>query len=145
LVIGDGPARSELKKILPDAIFAGHLAGESLGRAVASADILINPSISESFGNVTLEAMASKLAIICANVPASRFLIQDRYSGLLCKMSRTDEATYALKTLVESPEMRARLSENAYRQAQKHSWHRAMANVSDAYQMLMNQRSTIGF
>src|SRR3954453_23320154 len=58
LVIGDGPARPWFEVQLPDAIFTGQLTGNDLSRALASADLLLNPSITEAFGNVTLEAMA---------------------------------------------------------------------------------------
>ena len=58
LVIGEGPARPWFEERLPDAVFTGQLVGTELGRALASADVLLNPSITEAFGNVTLEAMA---------------------------------------------------------------------------------------
>ncbi|MBV1918972.1 MAG: glycosyltransferase family 1 protein, partial [Sphingomonadaceae bacterium] len=58
LVIGEGPAHGWLKARIPDAAFAGFHVGEDLGRAVASMDVLFNPSVTETFGNVTLEAMA---------------------------------------------------------------------------------------
>ena len=62
LVIGEGPARGWFERRLPDAIFVGFQKGEDLGRAVASADMLFNPSVTETFGNVTLEAMATRAA-----------------------------------------------------------------------------------
>ena len=62
LVVGDGPARDWFEKRLPDAIFAGFQGGPDLGRAVASMDMLFNPSVTETFGNVTLEAMAGRHA-----------------------------------------------------------------------------------
>ncbi|NBB76052.1 MAG: glycosyltransferase, partial [Bacteroidetes bacterium] len=58
LVVGDGPARKELQEMMPGAIFTGFLKGEELATAYASSDIFFFPSETETFGNVTLEAMA---------------------------------------------------------------------------------------
>jgi len=63
LVIGDGPARADFERLLPDAVFTGFQQGPDLARALASADILLNPSSTEAFGNVSLEAMASGLPV----------------------------------------------------------------------------------
>ncbi|MBP6627118.1 MAG: glycosyltransferase family 1 protein, partial [Arenimonas sp.] len=60
--VGDGPARADLQAANPDFIFTGVLRGESLARHFASADVFCFPSLSETFGNVTLEAMASGIA-----------------------------------------------------------------------------------
>jgi phosphatidylinositol alpha 1,6-mannosyltransferase len=59
LIVGEGPARGWFENRLPDAVFTGQLSGPDLARAVASMDVLLFPSITETFGNVTLEAMAS--------------------------------------------------------------------------------------
>ena len=59
LIVGEGPARDWFEKRLPKGIFVGFQKGEDLGRAVASMDMLFNPSVTETFGNVTLEAMAT--------------------------------------------------------------------------------------
>ena len=83
LVVGDGPARAWFEAQLPGARFTGHLDGEALGRAVASADILVNPSTTEAFGNVNLEAMAAGLALVSADVGSAQALIEHGRSGLL--------------------------------------------------------------
>ena len=60
LVVGEGPARRPgSRSQVPDAVFTGFQSGEALGRAVASMDIFFNPSVTETFGNVTTEAMAA--------------------------------------------------------------------------------------
>src|SRR5205085_2956286 len=64
LVVGEGPAREWFERRLPDAVFAGFQGGPDLGRAVASMDMLFNPSVTETFGNVTLEAMAAGLPVV---------------------------------------------------------------------------------
>lgn len=83
LVIGDGPARSWFEKALPGAVFAGFQTGKDLGRALASADIFFNPSITETFGNVTLEAMASGLPVVAASATGASSLVHDGETGRL--------------------------------------------------------------
>ena len=64
VAIGDGPARDYFQQRLPDAIFTGQLTGAELATALASTDVFLNPSITETFGNVTLEAMACGLPVM---------------------------------------------------------------------------------
>lgn len=70
--VGDGPARAELQAANPDFIFAGVQRGDALARYFASADLFCFPSLSETFGNVTLEAMASGLATVAFDYGAAR-------------------------------------------------------------------------
>jgi glycosyltransferase involved in cell wall biosynthesis len=70
--VGDGPARAELQAANPDFIFAGVQRGDALARHFASADLFCFPSLSETFGNVTLEAMASGLATVAFDYGAAR-------------------------------------------------------------------------
>ncbi len=72
VVVGDGPERERLQRELPEAVFPGKLIGEDLSRHYASADIFVFPSLSETFGNVTLEAMASGLAVVAFDYGAAR-------------------------------------------------------------------------
>lgn len=71
-IAGDGPAEAECRRIAPRrSFFAGRLSGESLSAFYASADIFVFPSTTDTFGNVLLEAMASAMAIVTADVPQS--------------------------------------------------------------------------
>lgn len=83
LVIGDGPARDTFTSAVPDAIFAGHQAGTDLGRAIASADLLLQPSVTETFGNVTSEAMACALPVVGADATGTSSLVTDGLTGAL--------------------------------------------------------------
>jgi glycosyltransferase involved in cell wall biosynthesis len=137
LVIGDGPARAEFEHNLPSAVFAGHLSGDALGEAVASADVLLNPSATEAFGNVNLEAMAAGLAIISAEAPSSRALVGDGRTGVL--VAAGDVAGYAdaLTTLANNRALRGRLGAAARKESARYDWDAAMAAVAEAYRRLL--------
>jgi len=70
--VGDGPAREQLQRDNPDFILSGVQRGHELARHFASADLFLFPSLSETFGNVTLEAMASGVATVAFDQGAAR-------------------------------------------------------------------------
>lgn len=82
VVVGDGPLRSSLKAACPAAIFPGTQRGEALACHYASADFFVFPSESETFGNVTLEAMASGLTVIAFARGAAADHIVNTHNGL---------------------------------------------------------------
>lgn len=133
LVIGDGPARAWLAQRLPNANFLGHLEGVALGRAIASADVLINPSITEAFGNVNLEAMASGLAIISADVPSASTLINNGRTGLLVAPLSNEAYADTLLELMADPTRRTALGRSAQLAASSYDWDDALAQVVEAY------------
>jgi glycosyltransferase involved in cell wall biosynthesis len=83
VLVGDGPMRKELEARRPDAIFAGQRMGEDLAAHYASADLFLFPSITETFGNVTTEAMASGLAVVAYDYAAARRVIVQGENGAL--------------------------------------------------------------
>jgi glycosyltransferase involved in cell wall biosynthesis len=133
LVVGDGPERAQMQAQLPDAVFAGHLEGSALGRAVASADILINPSLTEAFGNVNLEAMASGLAIVSADVPSARALIVDGTSGLLVKPDEPEAYVEAVEQLIRDPIRRHTFGAAAASASAAFDWNALLGPVVELY------------
>lgn len=81
VVVGDGPARPALERELPGAVFAGRRLGEDLATHYASADLLLFPSLTETFGNVTLEAMASGLAVLAFDYGAAGKMVRAGVHG----------------------------------------------------------------
>ncbi len=79
--VGDGPARERLARENPDFVFCGIQRGEALARHFASADLFLFPSHSETFGNVTLEAMASGVATVAFDYGAAREHLRDGEHG----------------------------------------------------------------
>ena len=100
--VGDGPERERLEKKHPGFIFAGMQTGESLASHYASADIFIFPSVTETFGNVVTEALASGLVVLAYNYAAPQEYIRDGENGFLAPFE--DEAEYMkqLKTAMQS-------------------------------------------
>lgn len=132
LIVGEGPDRRRFKA-LPGAVLTGHLDGVELARAVASADILLHTSRTETFGNVLLEAMASGLAVVSADVPSARMLLDQGRRGLLSASDDPDAFAGAVASLVESPEQRRRLGVAARAASAAFSWEAASRSVERAY------------
>ena len=99
VVIGEGPAQPWFKQQLPDAIFLGQQTGPDLARALASADVFLNPSITEAFGNVTLESMACGLPVVAAESTGATNLVNDGVTGTLVDGAIPDEFADALEIL----------------------------------------------
>ena len=140
LIIGDGPARDWLARRLPNATFTGHNEGMALGRLVASADILINPSVTEAFGNVNLEAMASGLAILSADVPSAAALITSGANGLLVPAQDAGAYAQGLASLIADPVLRQRLGQAAEIAAAGYRWDHVLESVARVYHQLTHAR-----
>ena len=92
VVVGDGPCAEGLRSRHPDWVFAGMRNGVDLARHYASGDVFVFPSTSETFGNVLLEAMASRLAVVSYDYAAANEHMQHGEHGLLAKLH--DEEAY---------------------------------------------------
>src|SRR5664279_4550314 len=89
-MVGDGPTRAELEKNHPHVFFAGMQTGEPLAQHYASGDIFLYPSLTETYGNVTVEAMASGLATVAYDYAAARQHMRHDENGLLVPFADTD-------------------------------------------------------
>ncbi len=132
LVVGAGPAESGFRGI-DGAVLTGHLEGEDLARAVASADVMLTPSTTETFGQVVLEAMASGLPIISADAPSARALIDPGETGTLCEPRDVKAYADALEELVANPETRHSMGARARTASKAYSWHAASRSVAEVY------------
>ena len=133
MVVGDGPAREELEDRLPNTLFTGFLEGDDLSRAYASSDVFLFPSDTETFGNVTLEAMASGLPTICANAVGSRDLVEHDTTGVLCPPGDTDAFVEATRRLVLDTDQRSRMGDAAHQRAQQFTWESVLARMNEYY------------
>lgn len=133
LVIGDGPAREWFAERVPDAVFAGFQTGDDLGRAVASMDIFFNPSVTETFGNVTLEAMACAVPVVAAHASGAVGLVDEGETGFLVPPRDVKAYADAIQRLCEDDALRHRLGANGHAKAQGFVWDRINQAVLDAY------------
>lgn len=133
MVIGDGPARSTFQERMPDACFVGFQGGENLGRAVASMDVLLNPSVTETFGNVTLEAMACGVPVVAADATGAASLVEDGVNGYL--VPPRDIGAYAdrISTYAENPALRQAHGQAGADRAQMFEWDAINSAVADTY------------
>ncbi|MFM6931729.1 MAG: glycosyltransferase family 4 protein [Novosphingobium sp.] len=141
LIVGDGPAREWLEDRLPDAIFAGFMGGQDLGKAVASMDVLFFPSTTETFGNVTLEAMACNLPVVAAAATGSESLVADNKSGRLIPPGAITQFADAIVTYLDDADLRARHGAAGEKRARDFSWDRINQAVADTYVRLIRQRA----
>jgi phosphatidylinositol alpha 1,6-mannosyltransferase len=144
LIVGGGPARAWLEARLPGAVFAGFLTDEDLARAVASMDVLFNPSVTETFGNVTLEAMACGLPVVAAAATGSESLVHDHISGRLIRPGAIAAFAAALRDYCEDPELRARHGAAGEARSRNFSWEAINRAVAETYIRLLRQRALAG-
>jgi glycosyltransferase involved in cell wall biosynthesis len=143
LVIGEGPARGWFEQQLPDAIFTGQLTGPDLARALASADVLFNPSITEAFGNVTLEAMACGLPVIAADATGASNLVRSGVTGMLVDGTDPDEFAGAIEAYALDPDLRRRHGEAGLAIAKTMDWDSINATVVRVYLHAIHKRERL--
>lgn len=141
MVVGDGPARAELEDQLPNTVFTGFLEGEDLAQAYASSDVFLFPSDTETFGNVTLEAMASGLPAVCAEAVGSRDLVEDKTTGLLCPPEDTEAFVEATRRLILDTTLRERMSTAAHERAQEFTWSTILERINSYYDEVLARHS----
>ena len=129
MIVGDGPEENHLRKVLPEAVFAGFLEGHDLARAYASSDVFFFPSETETFGNVTLEAMASGLPTVCALSTGSNSLVVDGQTGYL--VAAQDHAALAahLAALITDKGLRHTMASAARNRALTFDWDAIFAKL----------------
>lgn len=124
LFVGDGPARKRLEAEHPQHLYAGMRRGEELAMYYASADLFLFPSLTETFGNVTAEALASGLAVLAYDHAAAAELIRDGDNGVLVHAG--DDAAYlaAALSLATDAATQARIRAQAAQSVAHLAWRR---------------------
>lgn len=135
ILVGDGPSRSALQGSLPNTVFTGMHTGVALAEHYASGDMFLFPSLTETFGNVTLEAMASGLPVVAFDYAAAGDLIRDAADGV--KVPLRDDARFieAAASLAQEGGRRQALGGRARAIALNHDWR----HVNDAFVVALRQ------
>jgi glycosyltransferase involved in cell wall biosynthesis len=140
VLVGDGPMRHELEQSFADVIFAGFRTGEDLAAHYASADMFVFASQTETFGNVTLEAMASGLAVVAFNHAAAGELIQNGVNGMLAAHASDIHFEMAAQTLLNRPELMAYVRQQACISAQSMGWDTIVKKTESVIYDVLDQR-----
>jgi len=143
LVIGEGPARPWFEQQLPNAIFVGERTGNDLARLLASSDILLNPSITEAFGNVTVEAMACRLPVVAAISTGSANIVRDGITGMLVNGTEEGEFADAMEMYIRDPELRHHHGEEGLAVAKTMDWDRINSAVIRTYIHAIHKRKRL--
>ena len=122
VLVGDGPLRANLLRRHPEHIFAGVRRGEDLAAHYASGDLFLFPSVTETFGNVTVEAMASGLAVVAYDYAAGREHIEHGHSGLLVPFGDAPGFIRISADLADDRTLIERLRGNARVAAERIDW-----------------------
>ena len=128
-IVGDGPARGSLQQRCPDAVFCGTRVGADLAAHYASGDVFLFPSVTETFGNVTPEAMASGLAVLAYDYAAAAELIRSGDNGLLAPFDDTPAFIEQARALACTPALARALGERAHATAREHGWERVVERI----------------
>ena len=143
VVIGDGPAKAIFQEQMPTGLFIGQQIGEDLAKAVASSDVFLNPSITEAFGNVTLEAMACGLPVVAAAAVGTTSIVRNGETGTLVKPGDTNGFADALEAYARDPELRRRHGEAGLAYAATMDWDEINASVLRVYESVIERRRRI--
>jgi glycosyltransferase involved in cell wall biosynthesis len=122
VLVGDGPERMHWQAKRPDAVFCGTQIGEALAAHYASGDVFLFPSLTETWGNVTTEAMASGLAVVAYDCAAAEDVIRHGENGLKAPPEDEDAFIAQAVSLVQSDALQRRLGTAAAARAAQLSW-----------------------
>ncbi len=133
LIVGDGPAREEFAAMLPRAVMTGFMTGDDLGRALASFDLLLNPSVTEGFGNVTLEAAAAGVPAVAADAAGTKAIVLDAETGRLVPPGDINAFADAIAAYAADRDRLRAAGQAAHARAAAFEWDSINAKVVDAY------------
>ena len=138
VLVGDGPLMADLQHKYPEVVFAGFQTGEDLAMHYASADMFVFASQTETFGNVTLEAMASGLAVVAFNHAAASELIISGENGMLAAQNTEVHFEMAVQAILNNPFLLAESKINAVQTAKNLSWESVVERTESVFFDVIN-------
>jgi glycosyltransferase involved in cell wall biosynthesis len=129
VVVGDGPERASLQARMPNAVFTGVRTGTDLATHYASADLFLFPSLTETYGNVTLEAMASGLAVVAFDYAAAGELIDSGVNGVVVPRGESESFVSRAAALAAEPSRPREIGERARATCAEQSWERVVQQL----------------
>ncbi len=131
--VGDGPLRGEMQRRCPHAVFAGPRQGQELSAHYASADVFLFPSLTETFGNVATEAMASGLALLAFRRAAAGQLVEPGVNGLLARADEPESFIRQAAQIAGNPGAVQEIGRRARESALAWGWERIVAQVEGVF------------
>jgi glycosyltransferase involved in cell wall biosynthesis len=122
IVAGEGVAREVVEKRMPEAVFLGHVGHERLAEIYASSDVFLFPSVTETFGNVVLEAMASGVPCVIADSGGSRDFIEDGVNGFKCNPYDASGFLNRITEIIVRPELAGQFSAKGLENSKRYIW-----------------------
>jgi len=130
---GDGPMRAELEAMCPDGVFLGSLPHDRVAVAMASSDVFLFPSTTDTLGNVVLEAQASGLPIVVSDEGGPQQQMVPDVTGIVCQAREVGAFARALITLIRKPELRRTMGQHAREHAERRNWPRSLEPLVAAW------------
>jgi glycosyltransferase involved in cell wall biosynthesis len=133
IMIGDGPARPAMQTRLKNTLFPGYMGHDALPAAFASFDVFLNPSTTETFGCVTLEAMACGVPPVVADATGSRDIVTHEVNGFICRPGDPGDFAQRVMQLADNPSLRQRLCDASTQHAAGCTWDHVMQQMVEHY------------
>ncbi|MDZ7590356.1 MAG: glycosyltransferase family 1 protein [Rubrivivax sp.] len=142
VLVGDGPERARLQRQCPGAVFAGLRHGSDLAAHYASADLFLFPSLTETFGNVVPEAMASGLAVTAYDCAAAAQLVRHAENGLIVRAGEREAFAAAAACLAADPPAARAMGVQARATARRLDWESIVQAIETEYLVAMAKGMT---
>ncbi len=133
VLIGSGPREGDLKKSIPEGVFPGYLTCEKLWSAYASSDILLFPSVTETFGNVVLEAVASGVPAVVSDVGGCMEIVEDTGGGKVAIAKDVRSFYNAVSKLIDDREFYDKLRSKGLESCRERDWTWVNGKVLETY------------
>lgn len=133
VMVGDGPLREQFRQKYPDIIFPGMLVQSDLAAYYASADLFVFPSQTETFGNVTLEALASGIPVLAFDCAAARDWVQPNVNGWLVAENNPDGFVEKAVSLFQHPELLEQVTQSTRHQLVHLDWDQIAEQVEGVF------------
>jgi glycosyltransferase involved in cell wall biosynthesis len=141
LFVGDGPLREELERKAPENVtFTGYLKGNELAEIYCSSDLFVFPSPTETFGNVVLEALASRTPVIGANSGGVKNIIHDGITGTLCEPGEVLSFTNSIIHLLSHDSLRWQMGLEGRKFAFSQQWNLIFDSLLMQYKNVINEQ-----
>jgi phosphatidylinositol alpha 1,6-mannosyltransferase len=141
VLLGRGPLEEELKRRMPDAVFPGYLSGEALSSAYASADLLLFPSTTETFGNAVQEAIASGVPAVVSDEGGCREIVERTGGGLVARARSARSFFDQCRRLLADEALYRQARDSGLAAVRGRDWETVNRVVLDEYRRLASPRS----